>query len=157
MKCLSVRSPWAELIAAGLKTIELRTWRLAYRGQLVIVSTSRPARSDAARAWTDPIGGDQTQSWPSRLDRMDIQMAPSRPLALVELFNVRTAVASDAQAACCTPTTTGERPEFAWELRLVQRLDVRDATGKPRTMTGQLSLYPPPTWLTLALSVRGVS
>lgn len=155
MKCLSVRSPWAELIAAGLKTIELRTWRLAYRGQLVIVSTSRPARSDAARAWTDPSGADP--SGQSRLESRGIEMAPSRPLALVELFNVRPAVDSDAQAACCTPTTTGERPEFAWELRLVQRLDIRDATGKPRTMTGQLSLYPPPTWLTLALSMRGVS
>jgi len=26
MKALSVRQPWAELLAAGLKTIEIRTW-----------------------------------------------------------------------------------------------------------------------------------
>jgi hypothetical protein len=31
---LSVRQPWAELILCGKKSIELRSWSTAYRGQL---------------------------------------------------------------------------------------------------------------------------
>jgi len=36
MKALSVKQPWAELIASGRKTIETRTWRTKYRGPLLI-------------------------------------------------------------------------------------------------------------------------
>jgi hypothetical protein len=35
-KALSVRQPWASLIACGLKTIEIRTWSTTHRGQLYI-------------------------------------------------------------------------------------------------------------------------
>lgn len=40
MKALSVRQPWAELIATGQKDIEYRTWKTAYRGPLVICASS---------------------------------------------------------------------------------------------------------------------
>ena len=43
MKALSVRQPWANLIADGSKTIEVRTRPTTYRGLLLIVSTKRPA------------------------------------------------------------------------------------------------------------------
>lgn len=36
MKALSVRQPWAGLIASGKKRIELRTWTVSYRGPLLI-------------------------------------------------------------------------------------------------------------------------
>lgn len=36
MKTLTVRQPWASLIAAGLKDVENRTWRTNYRGLLAI-------------------------------------------------------------------------------------------------------------------------
>jgi hypothetical protein len=36
MKALSVRSPWAEMIASGRKTLEIRSWRTSYRGPLLI-------------------------------------------------------------------------------------------------------------------------
>lgn len=42
MKALSVRQPWANLIATGQKTIETRTWATGYRGPLLIVSSKRP-------------------------------------------------------------------------------------------------------------------
>jgi hypothetical protein len=45
MKCLSVRQPWAYLIAAGIKTKEIRTWSSSYRGELVIVASATPARA----------------------------------------------------------------------------------------------------------------
>jgi hypothetical protein len=42
MKALSVRQPWANLIASGAKTIETRTWPTSYRGPLLIVSSKTP-------------------------------------------------------------------------------------------------------------------
>lgn len=35
-KVLSIRQPWASLIAAGLKTVETRSWPTRWRGALVI-------------------------------------------------------------------------------------------------------------------------
>ncbi len=42
MKALAVRQPWATLIAEGSKTIEMRSWKTKYRGQLLICASSKP-------------------------------------------------------------------------------------------------------------------
>jgi len=42
MKALSVKEPWAGLIANGAKTIETRTWNTNYRGQILIVASLKP-------------------------------------------------------------------------------------------------------------------
>jgi hypothetical protein len=42
MKALSIKQPWANLIASGEKTIETRLWATDYRGPLVIVSSKTP-------------------------------------------------------------------------------------------------------------------
>jgi len=42
MKALSIKQPWANLIAAGEKTIETRTWATDYRGPILIVSSKTP-------------------------------------------------------------------------------------------------------------------
>lgn len=39
MKALSVRQPWAHLIASGEKSIEVRSWQTDYRGKLLICSS----------------------------------------------------------------------------------------------------------------------
>jgi len=39
---ISVKQPWANMIASGEKTIETRTWATAYRGDLLIVSSKKP-------------------------------------------------------------------------------------------------------------------
>jgi hypothetical protein len=39
---LSVRQPWAALIVAGVKTIEIRRWPTAHRGRLLIHAASLP-------------------------------------------------------------------------------------------------------------------
>lgn len=41
MKALSVKQPWAEMILSGKKTIEVRTWKTDYRGDLLICSSLR--------------------------------------------------------------------------------------------------------------------
>ncbi len=42
LKALSVRQPWASMIASGIKTIEVRSWPTLFRGELLIVSSRKP-------------------------------------------------------------------------------------------------------------------
>lgn len=36
LACLSIRQPWASLVAAGMKPIENRAWYCSYKGRLLI-------------------------------------------------------------------------------------------------------------------------
>ena len=42
VKALSIKQPWANLIASGEKTIETRLWATDYRGPILIVSSKSP-------------------------------------------------------------------------------------------------------------------
>ncbi|MEK6418463.1 MAG: ASCH domain-containing protein [Burkholderia gladioli] len=46
MKAISIRQPWAWLIAAGLKDIENRTWRTSYRGPILIHAAKGMTRDE---------------------------------------------------------------------------------------------------------------
>jgi len=50
MKALSVKQPWANLIVAGQKIIETRTWATDYRGPILIVSSMSPKIAPAGFA-----------------------------------------------------------------------------------------------------------
>ena len=41
-KAISLKQPWANLVASGKKTIETRKWTTNYRGDLVICSSKKP-------------------------------------------------------------------------------------------------------------------
>lgn len=43
MRSLSIKQPWASLIAHGIKDIENRTWATKYRGTIYIHSSGKPA------------------------------------------------------------------------------------------------------------------
>ncbi len=72
MKALSVKQPWANMIAAGKKTIETRTWSTKYRGPLLIVSSRSPS--------IEPVGC---------------------ALAVADLVDCRPMIQSDEVRACC--------------------------------------------------------
>lgn len=42
MKAISLKQPWANLIASGKKIIETRKWTTKYRGDLIICSSQNP-------------------------------------------------------------------------------------------------------------------
>lgn len=44
MRALSIRQPWAALIALGIKDVENRPWRTSHRGPLVIHASQGRAR-----------------------------------------------------------------------------------------------------------------
>ncbi len=50
MKAISLKQPWANLVASGQKTIETRTWSTTYRGPLLIVSSKSPPIAPAGFA-----------------------------------------------------------------------------------------------------------
>jgi hypothetical protein len=45
MKALSIKQPWASLIAHGIKDIENRTWRTNFRGRIFIHASAKQAGS----------------------------------------------------------------------------------------------------------------
>lgn len=104
MRALSVRQPWASLIASGRKTIELRSWSTNYRGPVLIL-----AGSGTWRGTEHPIG-------PRGVS-----------LCVVDLVDVRTVTPMDAEAACIVPP---EGFGFAWELRNPRPVEMVSVKGK---------------------------
>ena len=47
MKALSIKQPWASLIAHGIKDIENRTWRTKFRGRIYIHASAKSAGNTA--------------------------------------------------------------------------------------------------------------
>lgn len=73
MKALSVKQPWANMIARGEKTIELRSWGTRHRGDLIICSSKKP--------YIEPAGC---------------------ALAIVNMVDCRRATQKDEERACST-------------------------------------------------------
>lgn len=67
MKALSVRQPWASLIASGYKRFEIRTWPTRHRGPLLICAATGSSEMTATalrrpdvilalrRVWKSPV------------------------------------------------------------------------------------------------------
>lgn len=55
MKVLSVRPPWSDLIALGIKKVEFRSWKTSYRGPVVIHASKRvdTANREAILRWLE--------------------------------------------------------------------------------------------------------
>ena len=53
MKTLTIKQPWASLIAMGIKDIENRTWPTKYRGTILIHAGKKPAGSIHGLLTTD--------------------------------------------------------------------------------------------------------
>lgn len=70
-KAISLKQPFANLVASGRKTIETRKWATKYRGDLVICSSQKPK--------IEPYG---------------------KALCIVELYDVRPMTKKDENKAC---------------------------------------------------------
>ena len=55
MKAISLKQPWAGMIAQGEKTIETRKWRTFYRGDLLICSSQNMDKIKAIAYCEEPI------------------------------------------------------------------------------------------------------
>lgn len=59
IRALTIRQPWAALIAHDDKRIENRTWGTAWRGQLLIHAAKTP---DPIERHSNPVAGDEVRS-----------------------------------------------------------------------------------------------
>ncbi|MXX20410.1 MAG: ASCH domain-containing protein [Cenarchaeum sp. SB0661_bin_35] len=58
MKCLSVSQPFAELIMAGMKSIDLRGWNTRYRGDILVHAPQKIIETECQRFGIDnPVTG----------------------------------------------------------------------------------------------------
>jgi len=119
VKALSVRQPWAELIAQGRKTIELRSWRTDYRGPLLIC---------AGVAW-HPEG----VALHGRIGDRGIAVC------VVDLVDVREFVPRrDAFAACVARAGVGSG--WAWVLEDPRRTPPTPVKGRLTLFDAEVSL-----------------
>ena len=126
MKALSVRQPWASLIACGRKTIECRTWKTSYRGELLICSGKNI----------------DSGSWAREFLAKDLDFPRGFALCVVELLEIRPMTRKDCDFACVTASTSKEDLEeilkgYAWMLRLCRRIS-------PFPVKGWLNLFSVP-------------
>ena len=115
MKTLAIRQPWCTYIAEGTKTIEVRTWRTAYRGPLLIVASGAPNKA------TDDTG--QVITLPTQIQ-----------VCTVDLIDIRPLIREDCAAACLDDYDTGY-----WGWHLANPRHVRPVPHK-----GKLSIYRTP-------------
>lgn len=125
---LTVKQPWAFAIAEGFKTVENRSRRTNYRGQLLIhagiaidhaVPIVRYSR-DAAIRFTE-LGG-RSNYWDAR-GYIPSRIVPAPPTALAlaaVVATARLAGCHEAVDGCCAPW--GFADQWHWELADVQPL-----------------------------------
>src|ERR1700730_5019753 len=100
MKAISLKQPWANLVAEGRKTIETRTWSTKYRGKILIVSSKSPA--------SPPPSG----------------MA----LAIAEVIDCRPMTEADEEAACCRVYPRAQA-WILRDIRKIEPFEVRGTLG----------------------------
>lgn len=81
LPALSVRQPWASMIADGDKTIETRTWATQWRGPILIVASQKP---DPHFRASETVG-----------------LPLGKALVVTLLAKCRPMTEGDEQAACC--------------------------------------------------------
>jgi len=99
MKALSVKQPWANMIASGEKTIETRTWMTSFRGPILIISSRQPR--------IEPAGC---------------------VVAVATLIDCRPMTRRDERAACCR-TYPNAKAWVLEEIRRVEPVPMRGALG----------------------------
>jgi hypothetical protein len=112
MKALSVKQPWAGLIAIGMKGIETRTWSTAYRGSLLIVASKKPQ-------WEFMTGITQKEC-----------LIFGQAICIVDLVDCRPMTQADEEIACC-PIYSGA---FSWVIK-------NSRPVRPFEVKGQLGLF----------------
>lgn len=120
MKALSIKQPWANMIAGGKKVIETRKWSTKYRGPLLIVASLKPDLT-ALPETTDP--------------KLNAKVVKEHgpygcAIATAYLAGCRRMMREDEYPARCKLY----RGAFAWDLVNIQRI-------KPFPVKGRLGLY----------------
>lgn len=115
LRALSIRHPWAELILAGIKPVENRTWATSWRGATLIHAGLRWDTSGAAAAASHGI-------------------VPDTPLPTGYL-GIATVTGIHRDNDCCRPW--GQPGVYHWQLTSARRFN------HPIAAPGRLGLFRP--------------
>jgi hypothetical protein len=123
VKAITIRQPWAHLIAAGVKDVENRSRNWSHRGRIAVHAGQT---DDRAAVGDGRVRGSLGLSWPA--------MPHGRVLAVVTLADCHR-----AEAGCCNSQWANPAPGFHLVLTDVVRLP------RPIPAVGQLGLWQLPT------------
>lgn len=102
MKALSLTPGWADAVFWGDKTIEVRTWKTDYRGDLLICASSRKQSG----------------------------FIPGKALCVVTLTDIEPFGSRHCEAAGFEPGEMPDKPSYAWHLENLQWVIPFDVKGK---------------------------
>lgn len=102
MKALSIMPFWAGLVLFGEKTVECRTWKTDYRGDLLICASSR----------------------------RESGFISGMALCVVTLADIVPFTEKHLEAACMLPEEMPEKPSWAWVLEDVGQIEPFPVKGK---------------------------
>lgn len=117
MKVLTLKQPWATLVAEGIKKYEFRSWKIKYRGKVLIHAG---------------IGIDKDEM--KKFENMDLEFPSKRILAEVEIEDcleldddLNQKIINENNIAYGSKYRTG----YAWKLKNVKNLDInKEINGK---------------------------
>lgn len=109
--CISLHQPYAELVVAGIKTIETRTWEWPYEPGWLAIHAAKRFRTGAV-AW---MLGNRPSAFASCQSRMKVTGAV---IGMVYVAGCRAFVRDDEFAACLAY----EPKLFSWPLAHARRL-----------------------------------
>lgn len=119
MIALSVKQPWAWLIASGRKTIETRTWQTKHRGPILIVSSKGRMKKVIFQCFYEKFG-----------PLVALNLKYGMALCTANLVDCRVMIKDDEKLAGCEIYNGA----YSWVLEDVERIE-------PFEVKGQLSLY----------------
>ena len=119
MKAISVKQPWAWLIATERKSLETRTWATKYRGDLLICSSKKLPVVSVREAFQERFG-----MWAT------IQLRFGVALCVATLVDCRVMTKADEKTTLCVIYPNA----MVWVLRNIRRIE-------PFAIKGKLGLY----------------
>lgn len=151
VKAISLKEPWATVMAAGLKTIETRSWSTKYRGPLLICAAKRQVKANVVTFFESLLMGDEVGEGGTARQVLDHLVGADVPTGWIdwamvaESLNHGHAVALVDLVDCLATGPNDWPPEeapygdyspgrFGWITTGLRRL-------KPFPVTGRLGLF----------------
>ena len=117
MKVLTLKQPWATLVAEGIKKYEFRTWKTNYRGKVLIHAGAGVEKKELAKF------KDLNLEYPSKRILAEVEIEDC--LELDDDLNQK--IINENNIAYGSKYRTG----YAWKLKNVKKLDInKEINGK---------------------------
>ena len=118
MKVITLKQPWATLVAEGLKKYEFRSWKLNYRGE-ILIHAGKGADLDAMK----------------KFEHLNLEFPKSRILAKVNILDcielnkdINEKIIKENELVYGDKY---DRTGYAWKLEVVEKIhDDKDISGK---------------------------